>query len=206
MNDEIKYILNTKYISQVYYLCFSVTWRVREGELWRAGELDWARGQRLSYCHGKIFSPCHKKIFCCGHRKIFCPCYCRISYLCQRKIFYPCHRKTSCCYHRRPPCCPGRGTSGWPPRCVCSPAAAAATAGPAESPAAGPAYLHTGRFLKPPVSYDLFAGVPISSLLSMFRQLFIIVCLNGFLNVRTLVDAFNQERAQVGSFSVIAQL
>ena len=42
------------------------------------------------------------------------------------------------------------------------------------------------RFLKPPVSYDLFAGVPISSLVSMFRQLFIIVCLNGFLNVRIL--------------------
>ena len=45
----------------------------------------------------------------------------------------------------------------------------------------------------PPVPYDFCIGDPISRL-------------NGFLNVKTVVAAFNQEKALVGAFSVITNL
>ena len=51
-------------------------------------------------------------------------------------------------------------------------------------------------------TFDLCIGIPISCLLTMFRRMFSTVSYS-VLNVKALVGAFNQEKAQVGAFSVI---
>ena len=54
----------------------------------------------------------------------------------------------------------------------------------------------------PPVPYDFCVGVPISRLLTVGST----PVKHSVLNVKALVGAFNQEKALVGAFSVIAQL
>ena len=49
-----------------------------------------------------------------------------------------------------------------------------------------------------PIPYDFCISVPISCLLTVGSM-------SIFLNVKTLVDAFNHEKALVGAFSVIVK-
>ena len=55
-----------------------------------------------------------------------------------------------------------------------------------------------------PVPYDHCVSIRISRLLTLGYHPFCIVSLN--FNVKMLLGAFNQEKAQVGAFSVIVQL
>ena len=57
-----------------------------------------------------------------------------------------------------------------------------------------------------PVAYDICVGDPISHLLTVGVNIYLVQCLNSVINVKAVVAAFNQEKALVGAFSVIVQL